>query len=247
MRALVAGGSGGIGSAVCRELARRGWDVALTYRGNRQSAERVAADVRNAGRRAVTGQVDLVAFDEIEGFTAQVLSEFGGLEAVVYAAGPHLNLRYINEITPSEWASTVSSDINGCFNLVAATLPHFRQRRGGAYVTLVTGAVDTAAPKDVMSAAPKAAIQSLMKGLAAEEGRNNIRANCVGPGWIETPLSRDVMDEMGADAADRWLRSIPMRRFGTPEETAYAMAFLLSEQAAYITGETIAVAGGLQI
>jgi Dehydrogenases with different specificities (related to short-chain alcohol dehydrogenases) len=247
VRVFLAGGSGGIGSATCRKLAKRGWDVALTYRRNKQAAEQVADEVVAEGRRCLIGRVDLVSFGEVKQFADTVISGFGGLDAVVYAAGPHLRMRHINAISPIEWATTVNSDINGCFNVVAATLPHFREVGGGAYVAVVTGAVDTAAPRDVMSAAPKAAIQSLMRGLAAEEGRNNIRANCVGPGWIDTPLSRDALETIGPESAERWLRAVPLRRFGKVDDVAHAIAFLLSPEAGYITGETISVAGGLQI
>lgn len=246
--AIVVGGSGGIGAAICQDLARAGSDLALTYNTNADKAASVAASIEAEGRRALTAKVDLRDAEAVRAFVDDVVVRFGSIHSVVYAAGPALKMAYIADISPEVWARTLGTDIEGCFNLVSVTLPHLRARGGGAYVAVVTGAVDRPPPRDIMSAAPKAAIQALMRGLAKEEGRNGIRANCVGPGWIDTGLGSLVMAQQDqADYIARFTRAIPLKRIGQAEEVASVTTFLLSEAARYVTGVTIPAAGGLQL
>jgi NAD(P)-dependent dehydrogenase (short-subunit alcohol dehydrogenase family) len=245
--ALVAGGSGGIGAAICSTLARAGANIALTYRSRAANAEAVAEAVRAEGREAVVGQVDLEDAAQVARFVDGVVERFGRLHSVVYAAGPPLEFLYINEIQPAEWARVINADVNGCFNLVSAVLPHLRRQKRGAIVGIVTAAVDRAPPRDILSAAPKAAIQMLLKGVAREEGRSGIRVNCVGPGYIEAGLGLATVHGGTKDYVDRMIRAIPLRRPGQAQDIANVVEFLLSDKAGYVTGETIAVAGGLQI
>ncbi len=247
--ALVAGGSGGIGAAICEDLGRAGSNVALTYRTNAAAGEAAAQAVRGRGRQAQATCVDLGDAPAVKAFVDAAAARFGRIHSVVYAAGPALKLDYISQIDPQTWASTLRADIEGCFNLVWAALLHIkRQGGGGAFVAVVTGAVDRPPPKDILSAAPKAAIQALMRGLAKEEGRFGIRANCVGPGWIDAGLGAEIMSK-GDQAAyiDKFTAAIPLRRVGQAEEIADAVTFLLSDKARYITGTTLPVAGGLQL
>lgn len=247
--ALVAGGSGGIGAAICEDLARAGANVALTYRSNAAAGEAAARAVRRHGREAEAVAVDLCDAKAVKAFADAAAARYGRIHSVVYAAGPPLEMAYISEIDPDTWAATLRADIEGCFNLVWAALPHVkRQGGGGAFVAVVTAAVDRPPPKDILSAAPKAAIQALMRGLAGEEGRFGIRANCVGPGWIDAGLGAAIMsrgDQSGY--VDKFTAGIPLKRLGQAEEIAGAVTFLLSDQARYITGATVPVAGGLQL
>ncbi|WP_439569804.1 SDR family NAD(P)-dependent oxidoreductase [Sphingopyxis sp.] len=246
--ALVAGGSGGLGAAVVEELARRGSDVALTYSTNRDAAEAVAERVRAAGCKALVGQVDLRDPEAIDAFTKEAVAQLGRLHSVVYAAGPAFNFAYINAIQPAEWAQTMRTDVEGCFNLVWATLPHVKAGGGGNYVAVITGAADRPPPKDIMSAAPKAAIQCLMRGLAREEGRFNIRANCVGPGWIAAGLGAHYLDnDEHASYVRKFTAQIPLQKAGEASDVADAVVFFLSEQSRYISGASLPVAGGLQL
>ena len=144
-------------------------------------------------------------------------------------------------------ARVINADVNGCFNLIEATLPHLRERKAGSYLAVITAAVDRAPPRDILSAAPKAAIEMLVRGVAREEGRNGIRANCVGPGLIAAGLGIATMNERTQDYVERMVRAVPLKRAGTPEDVADVSIFLLSNQARYVTGATIPVAGGLQL
>ncbi len=245
--ALVVGGTGGIGSAICRALALAGSDVALTYRTKAESAESVAREVRAAGREALVLQVDLTDQASIIDATNNAIERFGFLHSVVYASGPPIEFLYINEIASADWARIINADVNGCFNLVAATLPHLQDRKGGSYLAIITAAVDRAPPRDILSAAPKAAIEMLIRGIAREEGRNGIRANCVGPGFIEAGLGLATIHSDTEDYVKKMARAIPLKRAGKAEDVADVAVFLLSNKARYVTGVSIPVAGGLQL
>lgn len=245
--ALVFGGSGAIGASICRVLAKSGTDVALTFRSSGKVAMEVGRDVEAAGRRSLVVAADLEQPDSVRGAVAAAVKTFGRIESVVYAAGPSIQFLYINQIQPQEWARVMAADVNGCFNAVEATLPHLRESGGGSIVAIVTGAVDRAPPRDILSAAPKAAIQMLIRGIAREEGRSGIRANCVGPGYIDAGLGLSTVHAHTEAYVDRMKRAIPLKRAGAPEDVANAVRFLISDEAAYISGATIPVAGGLQI
>jgi NAD(P)-dependent dehydrogenase (short-subunit alcohol dehydrogenase family) len=246
--ALVAGGTGGIGSAVCRALANAGSNVAFTYRSKDAMADQVANEIRSAGHKADFEKIDLEDSEAIKSFVDAMASKYGTVHSVVYAAGPPLPLNFISALSPAEWKRVIGADVNGCFNFVWATLPYLKQQKSGSMVAVITSAVERAPPRDVLSAAPKAAIEMLFRGLACEEGRYGIRANCVGPGFIDAGLGHDLLSTPGLEGFVEGLRkSLPLRRFGQASDIADAVVFLLSSKARYITGQSIAVDGGLQL
>jgi NAD(P)-dependent dehydrogenase (short-subunit alcohol dehydrogenase family) len=245
--ALVFGGTGGIGASVCRTLAANGSNVAFSYNTNKSLADDVLDQIERAGREGLAVQLNSIDPASVKAGVERAISKFGAIHSVVYAAGPSLEFLYINEIDPAEWARVINADVNGCFNIISAILPHFRARKAGNVVALVTAAVDRAPPRDILSAAPKAAIQMLIRGVAREEGRSGIRANCVGPGYIEAGLGLTTVHGHTADYVERMVKAIPLGRAGTAEDVADVVAFLLSDKARYVTGETIHVAGGLQL
>jgi NAD(P)-dependent dehydrogenase (short-subunit alcohol dehydrogenase family) len=245
--ALVIGGTGGIGAAICAALADAGSNVALSYRSKPDAAQAIVRQLEETGRKALALQVDLEKPETIKAAVEKAIAEFGHLHSVVYAAGPAIEYLYINEITSAEWARVINADVNGCFNLIEATLPHLRSRRGGAFVAVTTAAVSHAPPRDILSAAPKAAIEMLVKGVAREEGRNGIRANCVRPGFIAAGLGLATLHDNTRDYVDRMVKAVPLKRAGKAEDVANATVFLLSNKASYVSGESISVAGGLQL
>lgn len=164
---LVAGGSGGVGSALCVALANDGWDVTLTYRSNRDKAEQTAAAVRAAGRSADVVRLDLTAADEVALAIEQHASR--PLAAVVYAAGPHIPMDYIVRQTPQRFADTITKDLLACYNLLHPSLPQLRET-SGAVLAVTTPAITRYAKKDVLSAAPKAAVQAVVRGTASKKG-----------------------------------------------------------------------------
>lgn len=246
--AIVAGGSGGIGSSICSALAAAGANVALTYRSRKDAADAVVAQVEAHGRQALAMPVDHAEPDGMKAFVDAAAQRFGRVHSVVYAAGPHIPMKFLNAITPAEWKSVFDNDVNAAFNLVWATLPHLKAGGGGALVAVTTAAIKKVPLRDICSAAPKAAIEMLFKGVALEEGRFGIRANCVAPGFIDAGLGHELIAKPGIEEwVDGLRRMLPMKTFGAAEDIAQAVVFLLSDRAKYITGQSLAVDGGLQL
>lgn len=243
--ALVTGGSGGIGAAVIRLLAGAGVPVALTYRSNKAAADETVAAVEAAGARAIAGQVDLTDETAVKNFADEAASGLGGLHTVISAHGPFIHMRHISKMEPSLFRKTMEQDTFAVFNLVHATLPHLREARG-ALVAIATPAIQRYAVKDLLSVAPKAAIEAIVRGVAAEEGRFGVRANCVGVGVIEAGMYQALVDDGAFD--ERFLeasrQNTALRRLGTAEEVAEAVVFLASTRARWITGQQLNVDGG---
>jgi NAD(P)-dependent dehydrogenase (short-subunit alcohol dehydrogenase family) len=242
--ALVIGGSGGIGRSICQRAAAAGTDVALTYRTNRIGAEAAAAAIRAAGRHAEILQADVTDDAALTQTINDLAAARGPIHSVFIATGYDIQMRLIGEVTPQEWRRVIDSDVNGFFNILHATLPHLRQH-GGSYVHIGSAGVIRYPPRDVLSVAPKGAIQQLIKGVAREEGVHGIRANGIAIGVIETGvflrLKQTAFDQAWHDAV---LQTLALKRYGQPDEVADLAVFLASTRAGYVTGQLIAQDGG---
>ncbi|TXL75163.1 SDR family oxidoreductase [Vineibacter terrae] len=246
--AAIAGGSGGLGGAIARTLARSGANVAVTYNRNRQAAEEVAGAIAALGREAAAFQVDLRDADAVARFHAQVVARFGGLHTAVYAAGPYIEMRHIGNLEPALFERTLGSDVFGAYNFFHHAISGLRAARGVA-ICLGTPAMRRYAKKDILSSAPKAALESLVKGIAAEEGRHGIRANMVGVGMIGDGMFHELIAK--GDFDERFIeatkKAVALGRLGTAAEIAQTVDFLASDDASYITGQTLMVDGGYAI
>lgn len=246
--AVVTGGSGGMGAAVCRLLATRGSDVALSYHRNPTTAAAVVAAVESAGRRGRAWPVALEDESAAADFVAEVVSEFGGIHTLVHAAGPHVPMVHLSRVAPADFRRQIEEDVIGCFNVVHPALAHLRAR-GGSLVVITTAATRRYPVRDGLSAAPKGAIEALVRGLATEEGRFGVRANCVGPGMMTDGMAERLIGsgDLDDDALEVARGNIPMRRFGGASDIAEAVAFLASDAASYITGVMLDVDGGFHL
>lgn len=246
--ALVTGGSGGIGGAICRLLAERGSEVAFTYHSNEEAAKAVAADIEASGRTATTVQVDMTDKDAVKAFVDGAAAEYGGVHTAVSAAGPYVPMRYVSQIDPALFRDKVEVDLVGAFHLVWATLPHLRESRG-SIVAVTSMAVRRFPVKDALSAIPKGGIEALIRAVAAEEGRFGVRANSVGPGLLAAGMYHELVrqGDFTPEVLEDAKSNIALGRPGTAEDIAEAVAFLASDAASYITGKTIDVDGGYKL
>ncbi|MDP1839446.1 MAG: SDR family oxidoreductase [Reyranella sp.] len=246
--AVVIGGSGGIGRAIAVQLAERGCDVALSYFKGGARADETASLVRSAGREVHVGQVDLREEAEVRRFVDEAAQHFGGVHTAIYAAGPYIPMRFIGQQPAAAFREVMEHDAFGCFHLVQAALPHLRTAKG-SFTAIVTPAIRRYAVRDILSAAPKAAIEQLVKGLAAEEGRFGVRANAVGVGVITDGLYHALVESGDFDQRflDASRQAMALKRLGTADEVAEGVVFLASQRARWITGQTLMVDGGYAV
>jgi NAD(P)-dependent dehydrogenase (short-subunit alcohol dehydrogenase family) len=242
---LVAGGSGGVGGEVCRMLAARGSAVALSYRSRPEAAEAVVAGIEAAGGSAAAFQADLADEGSAQALADAARGRFGAVHTYIYAAGPPVSQLHLSRVEPALLREHLDAEAAAFFNAVSALLEDLRAARG-SIVAVTTAATDRFAVRDGLSAVPKAAVELLVRGLAVEEGRFGVRANCVGPGMLEDGMAATLIASGDLDPAalDAARANIPLRSFGTARDIAEAVCFLASDRARYITGQSINVDGG---
>jgi NAD(P)-dependent dehydrogenase (short-subunit alcohol dehydrogenase family) len=245
--ALVAGGSGGLGRAVCERLAHAGIRVALTYRSRADAAEETAQAVRAAGGQATLVELDLERADAVTRAVEVLCAEHGPLQTVVHAVGSDIPMRYVSQVDTDTWHKVLHADVDGFFHLVRASLPALRKAKG-SLVALTSAGLRRYPARDVLSVAPKAAIDALVHAVAREEGRYGVRANSVAVGVIDAGIfQRLARTELAPEWIEAARENAALGRFGTAAEVAEVTVFLASRRASYVTGQTLFVDGGYSI
>lgn len=247
--AIVFGGSGGIGRGVAVEFAKAGTDVAIVYRSKPDVAEEVAAEVRAAGRAASIHQVDVRSRTEVQAALSAAVSAHGRVHTLIWGAGPVVPQVPISDWTEEMFRNSVEIEAFGFNNAVHTALPHMRQAGGGSFVHLGSAGHDWWPALDGLSVGPKACNEALIKGIAKEEGRHEIRANSILVGVIDAGQF-----QIGKDAGTftpEWEAAVkamlPLKRWGLPKDIGQAAVFLASGRANYVTGQTISVSGGFGV
>ena len=245
--AVVIGGSSGLGQAICLELARQGCNVALSYRNNVQAAQAVVASLQALGVQAHAFALQLSEREQVAAALQAVHQQFGRIHTVVFASGADISMVHVANIDPDEWQRTMAGDLDGFFHVVKASLPLMRADGGGSFVAITSAGIVRHPPMDILSTVPKAGIEALVRGIAREEGRYQIRANSVAPGIVDGGLFLRLKEQVKPEFVDAMRRNTALRRFGTAEEVAKVAVFLASDAAAYVTGQQLAVDGGYSV
>ena len=240
--ALVTGASGGIGQAIARELAQRGWQVALHYFQNQEAAQALEADIRRAGGAAKAYRADLREESQVEALFSQVEKDWGFVEGLVNNAGVAWKGLF-TDMTLEEWHGVLDGDLTSVFLCCRRALPPMIRRKRGSIVNVSSMWGQVGASCEAAYSAAKAGVIGLTKALAQEEGPSGIRVNCVAPGVIATEMNGHLSP---ADL-EALREETPLEIIGAPEDVASLLVFLASDQAQFITGQVIAPNGGIVI
>jgi len=235
---LVTGASRGIGRAIALSLAARGAAVVAAARG--QNAQGTVDAIAAAGGRAVAADVDVTDGAAVERAVAGALEAHGRLDILVNNAGitrDQLMLRMKRE----DWDAVIATNLTAAFTCAQAVLKTMVKQRSGRIINITSVVGQAGNPGQANYAASKAGLIGLTKALALEVASRNITVNAVAPGMIDTDMTRAIASQ----AHETWAERIPLKRLGTADEVAAAVAFLASDEASYITGQVLAVNGGM--
>ena len=238
--AVVTGGSRGIGRAICLRLAEQGADVAFSYRGNEAAARETAAAIEALGRRAVAFQGDVSDPAAAEGLVKEALAAFGKVDILVNNAGITRD-DLIMRMDVEDWRAVLETNLFGAFYTIKAVTRPMLKARAGRIISITSVSGQAGQTGQANYSAAKAGLIGLTKATARELASRGITANAVAPGFVLTELTAGLPDALKDEITAR----TPLGRFGTTGEIASAVAFLASDEAAYITGQVLAVDGGL--
>jgi 3-oxoacyl-[acyl-carrier protein] reductase len=238
--AVVTGGSRGIGRSVALELASRGAAVVVNYNSSPDAANDVVKKIEEAGGKAAAHQADVSNFKQAEGLIKFAVETFGDLTILVNNAGITRDT-LIMMMSEADWDSVIATNLKSTFNCSKAAVKHMMRKRTGRIINMASVAGQMGNPGQVNYSASKGGQIAFTKSLAREVAARNITVNAIAPGFVDT----EILNAMSPETLEAAIKMVPLGRKAQPEEIGYAVAFLASDQAAFITGQVLAVDGGM--
>lgn len=239
-RALVTGGSRGIGRGIALAFADAGADVAIGYRRETAAAESTVKAIEAKGRRGFAFAADVRDANAVAAMVQSARDALGGLDTVVANAGVPTRYEPLEVVEVSYWQRVIDIDLNGVFYTLRAAIPALREGDGGVILSVSSIAADACAANSGPYVAAKAAVNAITTMAARENARHNIRCNVIAPGLIATEMGDGLVSAHG----EAIVKSIPMRRMGSPDEVGQLAVYLASDDAAWVTGKVFRIDGG---
>ncbi len=247
-KAIVTGGSRGIGKALAEGLAAHGADVAIIVRSTVERAEAVADDIRTSGRDAMVIKADVSNEADIKRAIDEVIARWGRIDILINNAGV-IFPGSSEEYTLDDWRRTMAVNLDGVFLMSRAVGQHMIKQKSGSIITVgsMSGFIVNWPFRHTAYNVSKAGVHMLTKGLATEWAEHNIRVNAIAPGYIRTELTEEVLREHPDVVNNKWAKDAVMNRIGSVEELVGATVYLASDAASFTTGEVITIDGGLTL